>query len=114
MHDLQMPASPQQTCLGFRDSTWNSLTWLTMGFSWRGWQVLSTRARKDVQVADIKVQVLLFAFDCLYHNGEVLLQKPLTERRERLYSAISEKQGELAYAVAKVVWTPHWPAGGGF
>ncbi|KAL3133936.1 hypothetical protein ABBQ32_008384 [Trebouxia sp. C0010 RCD-2024] len=64
-------------------------------------QVLSTRARKDVKVADIKVQVCLYAFDCLFLNGKVLVDRPLTERREALYSAISEKPGELFYATAK-------------
>ena len=66
-------------------------------------QVLSTRARKDVKVADIKVQVCLYAFDCLYLNGQVLVDRPLTARREALYSAISEKPGELFYATAKVL-----------
>ena len=64
--------------------------------------MLSTRARKDVKVADIKVQVCLYAFDCLYLNGQVLVDRPLTERREALYSAIHEKPGELFYATAKV------------
>ena len=67
-------------------------------------QVLSTRARKDVKVADIKVQVCLYAFDCLFLNGKVLVDRPLIERREALYSAISEQPGELFYATAKVTW----------
>ena len=65
-------------------------------------QVLTTRARKDVKVADIKVQVCLYAFDCLYKNGQVLVDQPLDKRREALYSAIEEKPGELFYATAKV------------
>ena len=65
-------------------------------------QVLSTRKRKDVEVADIKVQVCLFAFDCLYLNGEMLLQRPLTERRKALLEAVEEKPGELQYALYKV------------
>ncbi|GIL44509.1 hypothetical protein Vafri_1960 [Volvox africanus] len=64
-------------------------------------QVLSTRARKDVSVGEIKVQVVLFAFDCLYLNGESLLHKPLTERREALYGALTEKEGQLEFASAK-------------
>lgn len=65
-------------------------------------QILSTRKRKDVEVADIKVQVCLYAFDCLYQNGEVLVDRPLTERREVLYNSLSEKEGELLFAEAKV------------
>ena len=65
-------------------------------------QVLSTRKRKDVEVADIKVQVCLFAFDCLYLNGDMLLQRPLTERRAALQQAVEEKPGELQYALFKV------------
>lgn len=64
-------------------------------------QVLSTRARKDVAVGDIKVQVVLFAFDCLYLNGESMLHRPLTERREALYGALREVEGQLAFASAK-------------
>lgn len=64
-------------------------------------QVLSTRARKGVKVEDIKVQVCLYAFDCLYLNGEALIQKPLTERRAALYNSIEEKPGELMYASTK-------------
>jgi len=34
-------------------------------------QELSRRKRKDVKIEDIKIKVLLFAFDILYLNGEV-------------------------------------------
>ncbi len=70
-------------------------------------QVLSTRKRKDVEVADIKVQVCLFAFDCLYLDGEMLLQRPLTERRAALLRAVEEKPGELQYALYKVCRPSH-------
>ena len=53
-------------------------------------------------MADIKVQVCLFAFDCLYLNGDMLLQRPLTERRAALQQAVEEKPGELQYALFKV------------
>ncbi len=46
-------------------------------------------------------QVVLFAFDCLYLNGESMLHRPLTERREALYGALKEVEGQLAYASAK-------------
>ena len=39
-------------------------------------QMLSTRKRKDVKIADIKVQVYLFAFDCLYLNGKTSSASP--------------------------------------
>ena len=34
-------------------------------------QQLMTRKRKDVKVEDVKVKVCVFAFDILFHNGEV-------------------------------------------
>ena len=34
-------------------------------------QELSNRARKDVQIHDVKVTVGIFAFDLMYINGEV-------------------------------------------
>lgn len=71
-------------------------------------QVLSTRKRKDVEVADIKVQVCLYAFDCLYLDGEMLLQRPLTERRSALVKAVEEKPGELQYALYKVQTLWQW------
>ncbi|KAL6760310.1 ATP-dependent DNA ligase [Haematococcus lacustris] len=64
-------------------------------------QILSTRARKDVALADIKVQVVLYAFDCLYVNGRSLLQAPLTERRAALYASVKEKPSELQFALTK-------------
>lgn len=64
-------------------------------------QILSTRARKDVTVESIKVAVCVFAFDCLYLNGEALLQESLTERRQALYSALKPIEGELEFATAK-------------
>ena len=40
----------------------------------------------------------LFAFDCLYLNGETLLEKTLVERRQALYSAIQEEPGKMMLA----------------
>jgi DNA ligase-1 len=65
-------------------------------------QILSTRGRKDVKVEDIKVQVCIFAFDCLYLDGETLLQQPLTKRRAALQTAIKEEHGRMQIATAKV------------
>lgn len=44
---------------------------------------------------------MVFAFDCLYLNGESLLHAPLTARRAALYSALTPVEGELAFAEAK-------------
>ena len=43
-------------------------------------QVLSTRKRKDVAEADVKVQVCLFGFDLLYLNGKSLVTLPFQVR----------------------------------
>ena len=64
-------------------------------------QILSTRSRKDVKLADVKVHIVLFAFDCLYLNGEALIRKPLLQRREALYSAIIPADDEIQFATAK-------------
>jgi len=39
--------------------------------SLRSFQELSNRARKDVEIRDIKVPVRVFAFDLMYLDGEV-------------------------------------------
>jgi hypothetical protein len=64
--------------------------------------VLSTRARKEVALADVKVQVCVFAFDCLYHNGASLLHEPLTKRREVLHSSLKEAPGQVNLATTKI------------
>ena len=64
-------------------------------------QILSTRARKSVTVENVKVHVCVYAFDCLYLNGEALLKKPLTERREALYGAVRQTTGKMELATAK-------------
>lgn len=37
----------------------------------KSFQELSNRARKDVQLKDVRVAVSVFAFDLMYYNGEV-------------------------------------------
>ncbi|XP_053674586.1 DNA ligase 1 [Anopheles nili] len=61
-------------------------------------QVLSTRKRKDAIATDIKVQVCVFMFDLLYLNGEPLVERPFTERRDLLYSHFREVEGQWKYA----------------
>ncbi len=48
------------------------------------------------------MHVLLFAFDCLFLNGEVLVERPLSERRKALEAAIAPRQGVLQIATSKV------------
>ncbi|KAG8486963.1 hypothetical protein CXB51_020464 [Gossypium anomalum] len=62
-------------------------------------RILSTRARKNVLLSDIKVDVCIFAFDILYLNGQALLQEQLEIRKEEiqsfLNSAVSSSCGGL-------------------
>jgi DNA ligase-1 len=61
-------------------------------------QVLSTRARKDVTLETVKVPVVYVAFDCLFLNGVSLLGRPLGERRRILRAALREVPGKFAFA----------------
>ncbi|KAA1471506.1 ATP-dependent DNA ligase [Dentipellis sp. KUC8613] len=61
-------------------------------------QELSKRKRKDVKVEDIQVRVCLFAFDLLYLNGEPLLHRNLTERRELLREHFQPVDFEFQFA----------------
>ncbi|XP_057664652.1 DNA ligase 1 isoform X4 [Diorhabda carinulata] len=61
-------------------------------------QILSTRKRKDANEADIKVQVCVFMFDLLYLNGEPLVRKPFSERRDLLKKHFREVEGEWIFA----------------
>lgn len=54
----------------------------------RPFQELSARARGDVQLVSITVDVCVFVFDLLEFDGESLLQAPLRERRQRLLAAL--------------------------
>ncbi|KAE9593171.1 hypothetical protein Lal_00028957 [Lupinus albus] len=61
-------------------------------------QVLSTRARKNVAIDDIKVDVCIFSFDLLYLNGKALIQDNLKIRREHLYASFEEEPGFFQFA----------------
>lgn len=56
----------------------------------KNFQTLTNRARKDVAIGDIKIDVCLFAFDLMYLNGQSLLGRPFRERRELLRSLFIE------------------------
>jgi DNA ligase 1 len=53
-------------------------------------QTLANRARKDVVIGSVKIDVCLFAFDLMYLNGAELLNRPFRERRELLRSLFIE------------------------
>lgn len=63
-------------------------------------QILTTRKRKNVDIADIKVQVCVYIFDLLYFNGVSLVTKPLSERRKILMEHFQEVEGEWQFATA--------------
>lgn len=65
----------------------------------RPFQELQGRARKDVELANVKVRVCVFAFDLLYINGESLVRLPLRERRRRLRDVFSPVPGVFSFAV---------------
>lgn len=53
-------------------------------------QTLANRAKKNVEVGSIDVNVCLFAFDLMYLNDEGLLNRTFRERRELLRSLFVE------------------------
>ena len=53
-------------------------------------QTLANRARKDVMIGTVTIDVCLFAFDLMYLNGEELLNRPFRERRDMLRSLFVE------------------------
>ncbi|KJZ76767.1 hypothetical protein HIM_03644 [Hirsutella minnesotensis 3608] len=56
----------------------------------KNFQALTNRARKDVAIEAIKVNVCLYSFDLMYLNGQPLLDRPFRERRELLRSLFVE------------------------
>ena len=56
----------------------------------KAFQTLTNRAKKDVDIGSIKVDVCLFSFDLMYLNGESLLDRPFRERRSLLRSLFVE------------------------
>jgi DNA ligase-1 len=60
-------------------------------------QTLTNRAKKDVDIGSIQVDVCLFAFDLMYLNGEELLGRPFRERRGLLRSMFIEKEHHFTW-----------------
>ncbi|CRG85940.1 hypothetical protein PISL3812_02943 [Talaromyces islandicus] len=56
----------------------------------QAFQILTNRAKKNVEVGSIKVNVCLFAFDLMYLNGEPLLDRSFRERRSMLRGLFTE------------------------
>lgn len=67
-------------------------------------QILSTRARKDVSTENITVQVIIMAFDLLYFNGESLLEESFDKRRKMLHEHFHPVEGKLMFATHKEVY----------
>ena len=55
-------------------------------------QQLTTRSRKNVDLASITIHVCMFCFDILLLNDEILINKTLRERRKYLYENFTESQ----------------------
>ncbi|KAK3385703.1 ATP-dependent DNA ligase [Podospora didyma] len=53
-------------------------------------QTLTNRARKDVVIGSITIDVCLFAFDLMYLNGQPLMDRSFRERRDMLRSLFVE------------------------
>lgn len=60
-------------------------------------QTLANRARKDVAIGSVKVNVCLFSFDLMYLNGESLLDRPFRERRELLRGLFTEVPNQFTW-----------------
>lgn len=56
----------------------------------QAFQILTNRAKKNVEIGSIKVNVCLFAFDLMFLNGEPLLDRSFRERRDMLRSLFTE------------------------
>ena len=63
----------------------------------KAFQTLTNRAKKDVAVESITVDVCLFSFDLMYLNGEELLDRPFRERRELLRSLFVEIPNQFTW-----------------
>lgn len=56
----------------------------------KNFQTLTNRARKDVAIGSISIDVCMFSFDLMYLNGQPLLDRSFRERRELLRSLFTE------------------------
>lgn len=61
-------------------------------------QVLTTRARKNVNLEDVEIQVCLFVFDILYLNDSDVIKKTFKQRREIMKETFTVDEGRLMFA----------------
>jgi DNA ligase-1 len=61
-------------------------------------QVLSTRKKTEESAETAKVQVIVFAFDLMYLNGESLLNTKMSERKELMSKHFLPVEGKFQYA----------------
>ncbi|KAL4918553.1 ATP-dependent DNA ligase [Aspergillus aurantiobrunneus] len=66
----------------------------------QAFQILTNRAKKNVEIGEIKVNVRLFAFDLMYLNGTPLLDRPLRERRGLLRSLFVEIPNQFTWVTS--------------
>ncbi|KAI8633531.1 ATP-dependent DNA ligase [Xylariaceae sp. FL1651] len=67
----------------------------------KNFQTLTNRARKDVAIGSIKIDVCLFAFDLMYLNGQPLLDRPFRERRSLLRSLFVEVPNRFTWVCSQ-------------
>ncbi|KAK6609030.1 DNA ligase [Botrytis cinerea] len=60
-------------------------------------QSLANRARKDVAIGSVTINVCLFSFDLMYLNGESLLNRTFRERRELLRGLFVEVPNQFTW-----------------
>lgn len=63
-------------------------------------QVLTTCKRKEVDTAEIQVQVCPCAFDLIYLSGESLVREPLSQCQQLLWENVVETEGEFVFATS--------------
>ena len=61
----------------------------------RPFQDIQHRRRADVEMSDITVEVCIYFFDVLYVNGESVMKRTLSERRELLTKYFTEVPGKM-------------------
>lgn len=89
---MEMKYHPKDCCYFINCFRFNILLFdgrfCLISFLWS--QILSTRAKKNAVMNEIKVDVCIFAFDILYLNGQPLLREQLNIRREVCYVVLGQ------------------------